>query len=276
MDQNLATVLISVVVIVVHISHFAITGPTVTFIDVGQGDGAILTVQNFQMIVDGGPGEELVSKIGRYMNNFDRSIEILVISHWHLDHYYGLHQILKTYKVKQVVLPGDLCKESIEIEMIKKLLVQNGVEIRNSISTQVNGVSIDILPSFGRGCIKNSKDINNSSVVTKVEYNGTKVLLMGDIENDAEGRYLYDTDILKAGHHCSDTSSSKEFLSKATPKVAICSYGKNFYGHPSYEVLERFKYFGIKSLSTFNNGDIVVNLKSRLIYNQDNKLLMKL
>lgn len=276
MDQNFLTVILSISVIIIHTIYFATTGATITFIDVGQGDGIILTSGSFQMVIDGGPGEEMVSKVARYMNNFDRSIELVVITHWHMDHYFGIHQILKTYNVKEIVLPTDLCRENSEIQMLKNLIKSHGVKVLNSVEVEVNAVNIDVFTNFSSECIRNSKDINNASLVTSIEYNGTKVLLMGDVEKELEMKYAIDSDILKAGHHCSDTSSSSKFLLSVTPNIVVCSFGNNFYGHPSKDVIDRFKYLGINNLSTKEYGDITVNLKSRLIYNQGNKLLMKL
>jgi competence protein ComEC len=107
-------------------------------------------------------------------------------------------------------------------------------------------------------------NINNDSLVFEFEYKETKVLFMGDAEIALENyllesNQLSDVDILKAGHHCSDTSSGYNFLEEIDPELVICSYAEgNKYGHPSSEVLKRFEELGIEHVSTADEGNIVV------------------
>jgi len=113
------------------------------------------------------------------------------------------------------------------------------------------------------GIYFNESGINNSSLVLKLNFKDVSILFTGDIEKEAE-RLLcedevnLDADVLKVAHHGSSTSSTEEFLDSVTPDVAVISVGKNNFGHPSEEVLQRMESKGIYVLRTDISGAVVL------------------
>lgn len=276
MQENLISIVLSLIIIITHSVYFSLDIPRIVFLDVSQGDSAIISYRNLQVLVDAGPSIEAVSKIGRYMNNFDRNIEVVILTHWHRDHYFGLYSLVSEYKVNKLVLPTDLCAENSEYLAFKELFSNRVKDITSNISLSMGELNIEANSKYEANCVKTSKEINNSSIVTNVKFKDISLLLMGDVEEDIENLYSQNIDILKAGHHCSKTSSSKSFIEATSPSVVICSYGKNFYGHPSEVVLKRFEQTNSIVLSTFYDGDILVNLKTGFVYNGKGKLTHRL
>jgi len=118
------------------------------------------------------------------------------------------------------------------------------------------------------GIYFNESGINNSSLVLKLNFKDVSILFTGDIEKEAE-RLLcedevnLDADVLKVAHHGSSTSSTEEFLDSVTPDVAVISVGKNNFGHPSEEVLQRMESKGIYVLRTDISGAVVLKLMGK-------------
>ena len=124
---------------------------------------------------------------------------------------------------------------------------------------RIAGLELDILWPDPDSCMQ--KNENNASIVIGLEYATGRVLLMGDAEKEVESHIFYVAEILKSGHHCSETSSTKAFLESIDPKIAICSVGvENKFGHPSDSVIERFDQMGIEYKRTDVDGSIVVDM----------------
>jgi len=221
----------------------------VVFFDVGQGDAIFIeTPFKHQILIDGGPSrEKIIEKLSEEMPFWDRTIDLIVLTHLDTDHATGLFQVLKEYEVGSVLWNG-LGKN----EEWESLLKQEGAEIIQGSSLSANNVFFDILNNSS----SSGGDSNDNSFVLKMTYQNNSFLFTGDVSSKRENEFASDIDILKVAHHGSKYSTSAEFLTKTSPRLAVVQVGKNSYGHPSEEVLTRLNNFGIKTLRTDIDGDI--------------------
>lgn len=235
-----------------------------TVMDVGQGDALFIeSPTGVQIIVDGGPGNNLLKEIPKVLPWYDRSVDMIFVTNPDSDHYEGFIKFLDKYSVEALVESGTtnsysafgVFQEKIKEKDISKTLARRGQTIDIG-----GGVYIQILfPD------RNVEQVspNTGSIVMKIIYGDTSVLLQGDsvasIEQyllEMDGDYLK-SDILKVGHHGSKTSSVKEYVEKVSPKYAVISAGSdNSYGHPHKEVVENLSDLNIKTIATCNNGAI--------------------
>jgi competence protein ComEC len=234
----------------------------IIFFDVGQGDAILLQQDNFQVLIDGGPDDSIVYHLAKELPLQDKNIEIIVLTHPHEDHIRGLMNVLDEFTVGKIFL------NIVEYENRGyRYLLENYEELLVEV---VDGDTFEYADISGtviyppKGERIQDRNINNESVVLMVEIKGKRILLMGDAEHEVEVELLETHDlqniyILKAGHHCSKTSSSDMFLRATSPQIAICSYGKgNKFGHPHYETLEKFQKLGVQYLETYKEGNIVI------------------
>lgn len=238
----------------------------ITFFDVGQGDAVFIEVPNGnQILVDGGPNDAVLAKLGRALPFWDKTIDLLILTHPHTDHLNGLLGVLRRYKVGMVLETGVLYATP-QVKEWNTLLKERGVRRiiaeRGQKIDLGDGAAIYLLAPFEKFLGKRVSKINNASLVGRLVYGKNSVLLAADIEKDIERRLLYsspqllDSDILKVPHHGSRTSSLEEFLSAVSPQIAVIQVGRNRYGHPSAEVLERLQEAGVEILRNDQEGDI--------------------
>lgn len=247
----------------------------VIFFDVEQGDSALIQIDCFEILIDGGPGDYVLTSLGKYMNPWDMEIDIVILSHPHLDHLGGLLDVFEKFEVKEVWLnPVCYLSPYYEAFFISGI---NSKAINSNMILRLSNGYLKVLYPFnndnpvvceGSGYLKPfGQNVNNDSVVVQLNYYNKKILFMGDAEKELEVELLKndmveDVDILKAGHHCSDTSSTEKFLKKVDPEIAICSVGENNrYGHPSLETIDRFEELDIKYRLTSDSGDLVLYLE---------------
>ena len=223
----------------------------VSFLDVGQGDAILIQTPAYQdILVDGGPNtSDVVQALGKKMPFWDRTIDLLVLTHPHADHLTGLLEVLHRYHVRQVLYPeldcdSPLCDEwynLIETKGIKATIARAG----QIISLGTDSTLIEVLnppASFPPGI---TPDIDDNGVVLRITAGNVSFLLTADISAQAESemfkrRVALNSTVLKAGHHGSNTSTSREFLSVVDPRVVVISVGAdNRFGHPDEEVLAR-------------------------------------
>jgi len=246
----------------------------VYFLDVGQGDSILIkTPSNHQILIDGGPDNKVIQRLSKHMMFFDRTIDMVVLTHPEKDHISGLIDVLKRYKVNTILETGMNCEtfECNEWENIKK---QKNIQ---SMYAQIgekfdfgDGAEINILHPFESIHNVELKDKNLGSIVIKLIYGNTSMLFTGDIEQLVEKKLLsagldISADVLKIAHHGSKTSSSEDFLKLVDPIFSFIEVGQNNrYGHPSSEVLLRLQEIGTQILRTDEKGDVTVECsKSR-------------
>ena len=235
-------------------------------LDVGQGDALFIEAPNGnRVLIDGGAGDVLLSQVGRVMPFFDRDIDLLINTNPDKDHFEGFIPLLDRYSVGAFMESGTLADgSSLWVELKKKIKNKGIAEIvarRGQRIVLGDEVYIDIL--FPDRDIPNVSH-NDGSIVAQLVYKGTKVMLTGDSTTNIE-KYLIgldgerlDSDILKAGHHGSKTSTGEEFLKEVSPNIVLISAGKgNSYGHPSSETVEVLEKNKIPYLVTMDEGMIV-------------------
>lgn len=240
------------------------SGLTVAFLDVGQGDAIFIQAENGnQVLVDGGQNKKVLSELGKVMPFYDRSIDMVVESHPDEDHIGGLAEVSKHYSVGLIMESG-VDSGSAVYQEIKNVVAEKG--IKNILARRGMKINLDegayLLILFPDRDVS-KLDSNYSSVVARLVYGKNSFLLTGDSPAGIE-EYLVSldaknlkSDVLKVGHHGSDTSTSEIFLGYVGPRYAVISVGKdNKYGHPRKEILERLKRFGAEIFRTDESGAI--------------------
>jgi len=249
----------------------------VTFLDVGQGNSALVEFPDGKkMLIDGGGFSHDHFDVGKMVvapflwHSKIWRIDYLVLSHPQSDHMNGLRFIARFFHPKEFWYNGDKVetdsfKELMEIiksKGIKELLPPDMVDDR-----QINGVKIEILhPKSGiysLNHIKKSSKLNNNSLVLKITYKGKSFLFPGDVEYQGErtlisnkGHFLK-TDVLLSPHHGSNSSSSKEFLQIVQPNICVISSGEgNFFGFPHKKTLKKLRDIGSRIIRIDKTGAV--------------------
>lgn len=224
-------------------------GEKIAFLDVGQGDSTLLQQGNRQILVDGGPGMTVLRRLGEELPWFDRTIEMVVLTHPEQDHMEGLIHVLKRYKVQLVLMPKETASTPLFEAWIDELRQQK-IAYRfaeQGQSVTMGDIKLQVL--YPGASDQPTKSANDLSVVSRIDFHDLSLLLTGDISEKIEKRIIARTsdellniDLLKIPHHGSKTSTSDELLGVTSPAVATISVGEqNRYGHPHADVLNRLK-----------------------------------
>lgn len=264
LQKNIVSVISFCIVIILFtfLDVFNNNDPEIVFFDIGQGDAILIQQDNFQILVDGGPDDNIVYELAKQMPWYDKNIEIVVLTHPHEDHIRGVLNVLEEYTVEKVLLN----KIEYENKGYDYLITNYGDIIFNVVEgdmLEYGDITGEVLYPF-KDELEQEENINNESVILFFEIKGYGTLLMGDAEVEIEEKLidrqnLENIYILKAGHHCSKTASSEMFLTVINPEIAICSCGeRNKFGHPHYETTEKFKKLNVQYLITYEEGNIVM------------------
>lgn len=223
----------------------------VAMLDVGQGDSILFQDGLLQMLVDGGPGAQVLQRLSEEMPWLDKKIDVVVATHFDRDHIEGLTHVLDRYDVGMVLLPryvptSDLGRQFIQQIIDKKIPYRFGWYGQALSIGDMKFRTMSPIPGADWERLSKSKS-NNASIVMRADIGQLSMLLTGDAEKGVETQMLqlvppqaFDVDILKVGHHGSKTSTSAEFLKAASPSASLISVGAdNTYGHPTTEVLGR-------------------------------------
>ena len=239
---------------------------TVYFLDVGQGDAIFIdSPQHGRALIDGGANRKVLSELGKILPFADKRIDVMVETHPDKDHIGGLPEIVSRYKVGMFLEPGvesdntidDELKRRVKDKNIPKLFARRGMVLNFS-----DGVKLQILFPLPDQDVSNW-ETNRASIVAKLVYGNKSFLMTGDSPIQIEEALLsldpeiLDSDVLKAGHHGSKTSTSLKYARAVSPDYAVISAGKNnTYGHPHQEVLDILEKVGAKIVSTIDSGTI--------------------
>ncbi|XOB42563.1 MAG: ComEC/Rec2 family competence protein [Candidatus Nealsonbacteria bacterium] len=248
----------------------------VVFFNIGQGDAIFIeTPKNYQILIDGGPNSVILEKLGKEMNFWDRTIDLIILTHPEHDHISGLIEVLKRYKVENILRTGIL-RDTEEYKEWMRLIENEDSNVKIAEAGQriiTPNLFFEILYPFVSLEGQNIKNTNNSSIIARLVFNNNSFLFLGDAYKSIERKLIKEniylaSDILKVGHHGSKTSTSKELLEVVSPQTAVISAGKdNKYGHPHQEVLDILNDYGIKVLRTDEIGDIkIISDGQNIIY----------
>jgi len=223
----------------------------VSFLDVGQGDAILIQKGNQQVLVDGGPSPQAISlELGNQMPFWDRTIDLVVLTHPDSDHLAGLVEVLRRFQVKQVLYPDLESESSLYDEWLKLIEAKNIKHTTAQAGQQIDlgaGEVIKVLHPQIAHLTGTESDTDNNGVVLRLSMDDVSFLLTADIGQEAEFELIADradlsSTVLKVAHHGSDTSTTPEFLAVVNPRIAVISAGAdNKFGHPSSGVLERLK-----------------------------------
>jgi competence protein ComEC len=255
LSRPLKLALLSLLVVAALVACAAATMPDsklrVSFLDVGEGDAILVQKGSQQVLVDGGPSPQAIGvELGRRMPFWDRTIELVVLTHPHQDHLAGLVEVLRRYQVGQVLYP-DTGGGTPEYDEWLRLIEEKG--IRHTIACsgqQINlgdGVLMEVLNPPEGHLSGTESDVDNNGVVLYLHDGGVSFLLTADIMKEAEWELIsrrakLASTVLKVAHHGAATSTTPEFLAVASPRVAVISAGAgNKFGHPDAEVLSRLE-----------------------------------
>lgn len=231
----------------------------VHYLDVGQGDSIFIELPNNEtMLIDAAESYQSENIINYLKNLNYQKIDYVIGTHPHTDHIGGLKDIINTFEIGKIYMPKVVSTtktyESLLMAIKDKNLKINTAKAGTSI-IDTNTLKINILAP------NNSiyTELNNYSVVTKITYGTTKFLFMGDAEKLSENEIKENVtaDVIKIGHHGSNTSSSIDFIKKVNAKYGIISVGlNNKYNLPKEETITNWENSGTKIYLTSTNGTI--------------------
>lgn len=237
----------------------------VEFIDVGQGDCTLITDSQAVILIDGGEVGEAQTVINYLKNKNITTIDCCIATHPHSDHIGSLAKVFEEFEVVDVIMPEIPEKIIPTTSTYEKFLSSLSENAENVLPAEYGEtysygqMTLEIL-----GPVDAYNDLNDMSVISKVTFGETSVVLTGDAETPSEKDMLslrnvdYSADILKVGHHGSKTSTSEEWLTAVNPQFAVISCGlDNDYGHPHKQLVNRLDKFNVEYYRTDLMGDIV-------------------
>ncbi len=246
--------------------------------DVGQGDAILVTYKNIEILTDGGPGNGVLDCLSKHIPFWDRELELVILTHPQKDHYFGLIEVFKRYKVDNFLF-NPIESSSQEYGLLKSAVGGGGVTLLNPHQGMKMGLGLiylDILSpnqellngmeeKNGGDAIEKyttKRDLNDFSVVYKLRLNKFNGLFTGDMSlegsdtlalNSTAGTVNY----IKIPHHGSKNGLTENLLKTLVPKIAVISVGRNnTYGHPNKEILEMLEKYGVKIYRTDEVGDV--------------------
>lgn len=233
---------------------------TVSFYDVGQGDAILIEWGEIQILVDGGPNDDILSYLGQDLPPWDRKIELMILTHPHADHVTGLLSVLERYQVERVLF-YPVTYETRGYQKFLKAIKDEGAIIwkgESGVTVELSGLHFEVLwPREGFF----DANINNASVVLVLSFGEFDALLLGDAEKEAQIRFVSavsEVEVLKVAHQGSADAAYEPLLRQASPELAVISVGKNSYGHPHAQTLSLLKRLEIEVLRTDHSGTIRV------------------
>lgn len=232
----------------------------VHFIDVGQGDSIFIELPNNEtMLIDAGEiGQGDLVSTYIFSQGYD-TIDYVVATHPHSDHIGGMPDVLNTFNIGSFYMTEAISTSSIFEQTLDKV-VDSGADTHYVMAGDVIVDSDELLCEVVAPKVIDNDEMNNNSIVLKLTYGDNKFLFTGDAEKHEEDGIWTNIkcDVLKIGHHGSDSSSTSNFLKKVEPKYAVISCGLgNSYGHPTDEVLKRLNDRNIDVFRTDQQGTIV-------------------
>lgn len=236
----------------------------INFLDVGQGDAILIRTPGGQdILIDGGPDNRLVNKLGQYLPFYDRTIELVILTHPHSDHLVGLIEVLKRYQVKEIMMTGVIHPAPDYLAWLalieKKRIPVKIIDQPQEIVFEEN-LLFSIFSPLASFFEKRADNLNNTSIVGKLIYGRTSFLFTGDFEEEEkliEAGFDLRADVYKAGHHGSKNANDLSFVRAVAPAEVVISVGReNQFNHPHLRTLKNFQLVGARVWRTDLMGDI--------------------
>lgn len=251
--------------LMLHASNTAAQNLEFTALDVGQGDAILLrTPSGDNILIDGGPDRSVLSRIGAHIPFWDRTLDLVILTHPHADHVAGLVDVLKRMPVQRVMGTGVVHTTPEYAEFLDSVKAK-GVKLEEAQAGTVErfgDVVLTYLAPTHSLAGERVDELNNTSIVVMVQYGKSRFLLTGDaqvpVEEELRAQGVDLTaDVLKVGHHGSKDATSDAFLEAVHPRWAVISVGEgNRYGHPSARTLARLQRHGVDVLRTDESGSV--------------------
>ncbi len=239
---------------------------SVYFVDVGQADCIMISNKGKYMLIDAGNNEDGPKLVTYFKDMGIEKFDYVVGTHAHEDHIGGLDDIIKNFEVDTFYMP-DVITTTRTFEEVVEALEEKSVAFETP--------KIDSTFNFSDAYINviyvgdNESDLNNTSIVLKLTYGDSTFLFTGDASTKVEKQIKdknIQADVLKAGHHGSNTSSSATFLEKVNPKYIVIQVGENnTYNHPGEYTLKRFEKIGAKIYRNDLEGTIIATTDGKKI-----------
>lgn len=247
-----------------YVNDYEGTDLIIRYLDVGQTDSVLIQLPNGEnILIDAGNTETL-----KYLDKYEiDTIDYMIMTHPHSDHIAGMAKVMEKCNVLSIYMP------SISTDLLPTTKVfENFLETADGLAIDVNEIKRDKTIVKGGGLTVETiaplrteySDLNDSSIVTRIQYGNNVFIFSGDAEGVSEKEILerYPADFLKAdvlmcGHHGSNSSSTADYLAVVKPEYAVISCGAdNKYGHPTPETLKRLRDINAKIYRTDLNGTI--------------------
>jgi len=268
MKSKLNTI-IGILIIIASILWLAIFQKTddekfhLYMLDVGQGMAIYIRFPDgFDILYDGGPNSKVLEELGDVMPAWDRQIDLIISSHNHADHITGLIDVLENFEVNEIWISGAIHTTKTYEKFLNAMDESDAkisiCNVRAYCHTpNVENGNIEILYPFEDLTGTRPNNQNNASLVARIEYGETSILLPGEIEKDVERNFVeyycsddvraycntpLQSDILQSPHQGSKSSSSEIFIDVVDPELILIAVGAdNKFGHPHKEVLDRYE-----------------------------------
>jgi competence protein ComEC len=242
---------------------------TLISLSVQNGDATLIKSKGSVILVDTGTSDDVVESVRRHLGFFERTIDVLVLTHPDRDHIGGTLGILKSYTIKQIILTGVREPEDVLYQEILHEIKRLDIPVTKGVygtNIKHTAIELEIIWPLEELWGVEVKDANYHSIVLQGKVGDSNILLTGDIDIKAEqqllrANLLEDVDILKVGHHGSKTSTHPIFLTNTKPEIGIISSGiNNPFGHPHPIVIDNLQEKGVKIRQTALEGDIRISL----------------
>ena len=248
----------------------------VHFIDVGQGDAILIRYKTKTLLMDSGSNSNEDDFFDYLDSQNINKFDYVICTHPHEDHIGNMKDLINTYPIDYFFAPKVTTTSKTFEDMVFALLDKD-LKIYN-INTQNNLINISENISFSVITENNtqSDNLNNYSPIIRLKFNDISFLFTGDAEAEVEDEavnsiYSIESDVLKIGHHGSDSSTTSDFLNEVSPKIAIISCGiDNKYDHPHKSTLDKLKAQNIDIYRTDIDGDIVFSSDGNTLKNISN------
>lgn len=234
----------------------------VHYLDVGQADSILIVQGEHAMLIDAGNNDDS-DFVAEYLKKQGiKELEYLIGTHPHEDHIGGLDYIIKNFTVGKIFLPKNAKSTTKTYTDVLKAIANKGLKAANAVPQTSFKLGDADCTIFAPNSSK-YEDLNNYSVVVKIKFGDSSFLFEGDAEALSEMEmvkkgYNLKADVLKIGHHGSNSSTCANFLAKVQPKYAVISVGKdNSYGHPQKKTMDRIKNSKILVYRTDESGTII-------------------